>query len=401
MLKCFKFKNMTEKTRNLLKPFSYKNIADFTPEEIKKLSQALGCSPSYLSNHLNHEKSPILDFHTLIKIDNLFQHQFQDGVDISYIVSVADWADHSFKRVGKPFNCLFEDYSWYYRKEAKYFFDLKNSETVLKNFIQYNEEFLEKESSWKEEKKHEFLPPFCEKMIESYCYNKFEKKEDEINKKSFELFLLSFNFLKTTYIKEKLDQSDKKYFARICLKFLSHAMIYSKNKIDEKNELSILLLEHINPHFSSLWESISFIVKNNLFDNIKIDSESFNISKSLLFSLNKSEFENEIKKSFLHNEKIKNIDKILHFFNPIWTNLSIKEFSQILNKCLNNDHFAQTQPLFLSMGVKEEYLQAIQKNNNNHQIQELIFDIIKANICKEKLEIMFSKNDTEEKKIKI
>lgn len=389
---------MNEKTRNLLKPVGYKKIADFTAEEIKKLSHAVRCSSPYLFQHLDYKKSPIVDFHTLSTIDGLFQYEFQDGVNISYIVSVADWADHSFKSPDRLFNDLFKNSSWYFRKEEKSFFNLNNSEIVLKNFIQYNEEFSEKESSWKEQKKHEFLPPFCEKMIETYCYHKFETNDNEKIKKSFDLALISFKCLEKTYIKEK---SDKEYFARICLKFLSHAMVYSKNKINEENELAVLLLGHIKPHFSYLWKSIAFIVKDSLFHNIQIESKSFNMSCSLLLSLDKDEFETEIKKQFFYSDKIKNIDKIFYFMKPIWTHLTSEDFSTILNKCIDSEHLEQTKPFFLEMGIKEEDLVKIQKNKQNEQISDLIFSTIKANIHKEKLEIMFSEKKLNEKSLKI
>ena len=395
---------MIEKTRNLLKPFGYKNIADFSPEEIEKLSHAVRFASPYLFNHLDYQKSPIVDFHTLSTIDSLFQHEFQNGIDISYIVSVADWSEHTLKSPIRTFDSLFKNASWYFRKEAKSFFNLKNSEIVLKNFIQYNEEISEKESRWKEQKKHEFLPPFCEKMIEAYCYYMFESKDNNKIEKSFELFLLSFNHVKTTYIKEKInpsEKSDKEYFARICLKFLSHAMIYSKNKINETNELASLLLQYIKPHFSYLWQSLSFIVKDNLFSNIKIGSESFNLSESLLFSLEKNEFENEIKKQFFYSEKIKNIDKIFYFMKPCWNALNIEEFSKILNKCLDSDHFEQTKPLLIDIGVREEHIVMVQKNKQNEEFYELVISAIKAKIHKEKLENMLSDKHVKEKTVKI
>lgn len=318
---------MTEKkpTRNLPKPYGYKPVKEVTQEERDALKHALW-SEATLEEHYNYAKSPIISFFNLGKVDSLFAYQFNEGKDIAYITSIADWTQHTFRST-KNLDCIVKKHEVYHSSRQQGFFNLNNAVIIFENFFKFlhlpeNEKSKnsEAENRYEEDIKHHYLSDFAKISMHLYCYNK------KIN--NVEGQEISLRWVKKFFNETKDFQSDKGtdnyYWSRHSLNLLSEVLKVSKN-ISYQHEVVQLLMPDIETYMPKLWKEMDYVVKSRLFNPIALNSESFAIVEDLLMrTVGEEAIFLSIKKE-MNSQKMESKDKVIYFLSKYWHKLTPEE----------------------------------------------------------------------------
>lgn len=388
-------------THTVLKPIGSKSLKNFTEIELKEIKNAM-CSGVCMEKYIDYKNAYIIDYQALTRLDNLFLYKFKEGEDLSYILSIPDWTDHTFRGIGSLIEKLFKDFTSYSAKYEKEFYNQNNAELIWENFNQYINSFNGSDGKWSDQKKHEYLSKFCKSTLRSYAYHLNINPNKAKENRSFNLYVKNIKALKEYYIKKPVDSE---YFARVCLNILHELIIYSRGNISLDDRIVKGLVLHIEPEINKLWNSIGFIIKDNLFKNIQIKSESFNISEYLISLINKDDFKKILLNDFLCNPvETKHIDKQIYFLAPLWEQLSNQEFSLVLMGCFKTLTLESIISFIKEINVPEKVLEIVKStrlfpSNIKKEDYEKIVEVLNISIFEKKLHSSLIEKETQSIKI--
>ena len=316
-------------TRVLTKPYGYKSVKNVTAEEKESLKQALWSSYA-LEDHYDYAQSPIIDFYGLGKMDNLFAWQFREGKDISFIVSVADWTQHTFRSTRNLDNIV-KKHETYHSRNKEGFFNLDNAVIIFENFFQYlklpeNESSSNKEGGdkYEEDIKHAYLSDFCKISIHLYCHHRKLNNTEE-KKICFKWFKRFFDESKDFYSNKG---QDNYYWSRHALNMFSEVLKVSKN-ISLQDEIVATVLPDIEMYMPKLWKEMDYVVKDRLFKPIVLGTDSFKIVEDLLLRLvSEDDILSSIKKE-MKSDKMESREKVVYFLTKYWHKLTPEECDSI------------------------------------------------------------------------
>lgn len=328
------------KIKNIL-PYGFKSFEKMSSNEIEIIQSALGISGNTLSSYVsdNLEDKKTIDFHSLNCVDSVFHRLFENGQDITPIVSIVDWSQFTFS-THRFFEKIFQQDKWYDHARGKGAYHVDNMTILWKNFLDYRSD----DKRYRQEQDHTALWDFGLYIMATYAYtfhpnhklpnhdligedNAENRVASLISKRQKLIFLFQEIFEENKNYYTSL--SDNKYFSRVCMEFIAKGLSASRGCIPIKDSLFQIPQPYFENHFSYLWSDLSFVVTSHLFQDSLMDTPALDYIDSLVKKVPRQDFAKNLKANFISYQQLEKNPFIYHFLFKSWDVLAPDDFNTI------------------------------------------------------------------------